>query len=329
LRCATNPQLVWGAGLRRCSRSDNGHVRAWGKVLVYLGVPLVGTAAGGYYRDRVLQPVPAAVACPGPIHDWRCTSYKLIVSKPSFVVGGALIGIWLAYALVRLYSKPGTRIFTWQEAVLVCPPLVGLTYWIISLHPGFTWIDWGTLRWDEVLLFLLAAVLARLAIGIASIAEVRGGLLLAFGLPLISTGVGYAAITVFRAPPVGHSCPPGAISACQYHPLIGQSWPWMILGLLVGLWLAYAVATDLVESSRPSQPWIELAVVLPVTLGVIYWALVVGPQQAGSGDVRPFLIAVGSAVVVRLFLAERTVQYAVSEVFTKVGMVSKVKATAS
>ena len=136
---------------------------------------------------------------------------------------GALIGTWLGYALVRLHSAPGRRSFTVREGLVVVPPVLGSTAWIIAVHPGVAW-DWGGgLGWDEVLLFLLAPVLVRCAIGVASIAQVRGGLVLAFGMPIICSGLGYAFVTIFRPPPVGHPCPSSAsASACVYHPLIGE-----------------------------------------------------------------------------------------------------------
>jgi hypothetical protein len=128
-----------------------------------------------------------------------------------------------------------------------------VTAWIIALHPGLTWFWGDSLGWWEVLLFLLAAVLVRFAIRIASVAQVRGGLILAFGVPIILATLGYASITLFQLPPVGHSCPSFApASACTYHPLIGESGPWVFLGLLAGIWLAYAFAVDV--SDRRGGP---------------------------------------------------------------------------
>jgi hypothetical protein len=301
---------------------ENDPVRTSGKVALFVSLIVLGGVAGYLYLVHALQPVPPAVACPGPVHDWRCRSYELIVSKPSLIIAGTLMGIWFAYAMVRLYAKPRRRSFTLREGLVVLPALVGVTAWIIALHPGFTWINWGVFRWDEVLLFFLAAVPVRLAIGIASIAGVRGSLILALSLPVICSGIGYAFITLLRSPPVGHSCPPGSsASACQYHPLIGQGVPWMILGLLIGLWLAYAVASDLAESRRRTLNRIEFAVVVPAVVAVTGWALIIGPQQAGRGDVGKFLLAVAVAATVRLLLAEKTVQAKVPKVLTKLGMV--------
>jgi hypothetical protein len=212
----------------------NGGMRMREKVLSFACLPLGGAAAGYIYLVRVLRPVSPAVACLMVQRDnWRCASYQIIVSKPFFLLAGALSGTWFAYALVRLYTAPGRQSFTWREGLAAAPPLLAITGWIVALHPGVTW-NWGDgLGWWQVLLFVLAAVLVRLAIGIASIANVRGGLILGFGMPIIFAGLGYASITLFELPPVGHSCPaPG--SACFYHPLIGTSGPWVLLGLLAG-----------------------------------------------------------------------------------------------
>ena len=308
----------------------DGVVRMPGKIRSFACLLPGGAAAGYAYLVWVLRPVRPAIACPpGQLHHWRCASYELIVSKPFFVIVGALIGTWFAYALVRLYAAPGQRSFTLREGLVAAPPVLGITGWIIALHPGTTW-DWGSgLGWDEVLLFLLAPVLVRLAIGVASIAEVRGGLILAFGMPIIFSGLGYAFITVFRPPPVGHSCPSFApASACVYHPLIGESGPWIILGLLAGMWLAYAVAADLAGSPRRGLIWIECAIVLPAITTVILWALVIGPEQAGGGYVSRFLLAVGLTALLRLLLAARTVKKQMSGMLTKLGMVSRTEAAA-
>jgi hypothetical protein len=144
----------------------------------------LGGAVGGYaYLVRVLRPVPPAIACPlGHVDDWRCASYQVIVSKPFFLLAGAAIGIWLAYALVRLSTAPG-RSFTWREGLVAAPPLLAITAWVIALHPGIIWFWGDSLGWWEVLFFFAGAVLARLAIAIASVAQARGGLVLAFGVP--------------------------------------------------------------------------------------------------------------------------------------------------
>lgn len=178
-----------------------------GKILSYACLLAGGAAAGYVYLLDVLRPVPPAIACSQiQLHGPRCISYQLIVSKPFFLIAGALIGIWSAHALVRLYTAPGQRSLTRREGLVVAPPLLGVTAWIIALHPGLTWAGWAGLGWDFVLLFLLAAVLVRLAIGIASFAEVRGGLILALGMPVMFAGLGYAFLTIVRQPPVGHSC---------------------------------------------------------------------------------------------------------------------------
>lgn len=219
-------------------------MRALQKALWFACLPLAGAAAGYACLVLALRPSPAAVACPlWQLHGPGCISYEIIASKPFFLMAGALIGTWLAYAVARLFTAPGKRSFTRREAVAVVPLLLALTAWIIALHPGLGWEGWGGwggLGWNEqVLLLLLAAVLARLAIGTASIANARGGLLLAFGTPVLFAALGYAVITIFQEPPIGHSCPAsisasGAVApnpACLYHPLIGEIGPWILLGL--------------------------------------------------------------------------------------------------
>lgn len=290
-----------------------------------------GAAAGYVYLVRVLRPVPPAIAClmlPGQLHHWRCASYEFIVSTPFFVTVGALTGTWFAYALVRLYSAPGRRSFTLREGLVVAPPVLGITAWIIALHPGTSW-HWGSLGWDGVLVFVLAAVLVRLAIGVASIAQARGGLLLAFGMPVVCSGLGYSFITTFQQPPAGHSCPALApASACFYHPLIGEGGPWIILGLLAGVWLAYAVAGGLARSPRRGLIWIECAIVPPAITAVIWWALVIGPDQAGGGYIGPFVLAVGLTALLRLLLAAPTVKKKMPGMLTMLGIVTRTDVTA-
>jgi hypothetical protein len=267
-----------------------------------------------------------AIGCPPQeLHHWRCSSYGLIESKPFMVIIGALVGMWLAYALVRLYSAGHLPNFTIAEVLVATPLVLGITGWIAAIYPNTAW-PWGNLRW--VLLFVLAAVLARLAVGVASIARVRGGLMLAFGLPVLCAGLGYGFITVFRPPAVGHSCPPGATSACVYHPLIGESGPWIVLGVLAGTWLAYAVAVDLAGPLRLARIWMECAAVLPVMTAVIGWALVVGPQQGGDGYVSRFILAVVLTAMLRLMLAAPTVRRHMPGLLTTIGMVNTTGATA-
>jgi hypothetical protein len=205
---------------------------------------------------------------------------------------------------VRLLADRGQRHFTRLEGLGAIPVVLGLAAWIIALHPGVEW-NWNNgLGWDKVGCYFLVAALARLAIGIASLAGPPAGLVLAFGLPVAFAGLGYAYIANFRQPPAGHSCPPEApASACVYQPLMGEIGPWIVLGTLAGLWLAYAVATGLSGSSRRGLLGLECAVATAAMTIAIVWALVVGPDQAGQGYVDPFIVAVALAALLRLVIA--------------------------
>jgi hypothetical protein len=299
-------------------------VPKWGKLMLFVALPVGGAIAAYQYLVHVLQPVPSATACLLPINGWQCRSYEAIVSAPSFIVFGALFGAWFAYGLIRLYAQPRCRSFTWLEGFIVAPVVIGLTAWIVALHPGFTWIDWGTLSWDEVLLLIGAAVAIRVAIAIASLANARGGLVLALGLPIVCAFLGRTFIDAFRAPPVGHSCIRSGAD-CVFHPLIGQTSPWMILGVLVGLWLAFGLALDIARSPRPGLFLLEAAVVVPAGVALIYWARVVGPDQAGSGDVGKFILAVVVAALVRLLLALGPTKRLISSVTTRAGVTTRTK----
>jgi hypothetical protein len=90
-----------------------------------------------------------------------------------------------------------------------------------------------------------------------------------------------------------------------------------VLGLLVSLWLTYAVSAGLAGSPRPDLVWAEGAVVLPVLTAVILWALLVGPDQAGGGYIGPFVLAVGLTALLRLLLAARVVRKEMPGMLTK------------
>jgi len=260
---------------------------------------------------------------------WRCTSYQVIVSKAFFLLAGGLIGVWIAHALTRLYAAPGRRNYTWSEGLTAAPPLLAITAWVIALHPGVRW-SWGDgLGWWQVLFFFLVAVFVRFAIGIASTANVRRALLLSLGLPTIFACMGYVSIALFRLPPVGHGCPSVAPpSACTFHPLMGPSGPWVLLGLLAGLWLAYAVAIELAGTSW-SMALTEWAIALPITFAAIWWALVIGPDQAGGGYVGRFVSAVCLTALIRLVLRATTIKKSVSDLLARFGIVSRMAAAPS
>ena len=235
-------------------------------------MPSVAAARPGLYllRDRRIEAVLPRSRCPDRNLVFLCA-------------GEALRGSGTA----KLYPPRGPR----GRAASACRHCLD--------HCVAPWLDLGRMgrigrprgRMSRSLLFLLAAVLVRLAIGIASFANVRGGLLLGFGMPVIFAGLGYSLIAIFQQPPIDHSCPPGSI-ACSYHPLIGEIGPWISLGLLAGIWLAYATAADLAGSPRRGLNWVECATVLPVMTTVILWALLLSrPTRRRlcrpSGPIRP------------------------------------------
>jgi uncharacterized membrane protein len=305
-------------------------VRTREKALSYACLMLGGAAAGYIWLVRVLRPVRPAIGCPpGELHDWRCASYRIVISEPFFLLAGALIGAWFAYAVVRLYADPKRRSFTYREGLVAALLLLSTLAWVIALEPGMPWAGWSSLGWGEVLLFLLVAVLIRLAIGIASIVKVkvRHALVLALGLPVAFASLGFAFITIVRLPPVGHSCPPLAPAyACTFQPLIGESGPWVYLGLLAGMWLSYAVAIGLTRSPRQGMDRVEYAVALPAVIAVIGWALVIGPQQAGGGYAALFVLAVCLTALLRLLLGTRTVKKQISGMLAKLGTAKKTTA---
>lgn len=109
------------------------------KVLSFVFLSVGGAAVGYFYLVRVLQPVPPGVSCPsGQFGELRCASDQVVVSKPFFLLAGALIGAWFAYALVRFYTASG-RSFTRREALVAGPPLLAVTAWGIALRPGMNW----------------------------------------------------------------------------------------------------------------------------------------------------------------------------------------------
>jgi hypothetical protein len=298
-------------------RVDNGAVRRTNRLLWVAGLAAAGAGGGYAYLVRVLQPVPPTAACPRWEFSYqRCLSYDLIVSKPFFLIAGALIGVWLGYAAVRLHTVSAGRSFTLGEALVVGPPLLAICAWIISvrpawvvaLHPGTAWIGSGPGP-GEILIFFGLAILARLMIGIASVAKVRGSLILACGLPIVFAGLGYAFIVILRQPPVWHECPamphesPQAVAAaCTYHPVIGEIWPWIFLGLLAGTWLAFAIALDVASPLPRTMKLIEVALAVPAIAVAIWWALAIGPQQGGGGYVGLFVLLVALTALLRLLV---------------------------
>ena len=58
-------------------------------------------------------------------------------------------------------------------------------------------------------------------------------------------------------------------------------------------------------------------------IAAIWWALVIGPEQAGGGYVGRFVLAVCLTALLRLLLSARTVKNAISGVLARFGMVSR------
>jgi hypothetical protein len=69
--------------------------------------------------------------------------------------------------------------------------------------------------------------------------------------------------------------------------------------------------------------------VLPIISAVIWWALVIGPDQAGGGYVGRFVLAVSLTALLRLLLGARSVRNAVSGVLARLGMVKRMAAAPS
>ena len=61
-------------------------------------------------------------------------------------------------------------------------------------------------------------------------------------------------------------------------------------------------------------------------IAVIWWALVIGPQQAGGGYAVLFVLAICLAALLRLLLGTRTVKDQISGMLTKLGMARKTAA---
>jgi hypothetical protein len=188
-------------GSDRSERLHNGGMSRPEKALSITVAALAGAAVGYLYLLHILRPAPAGIACPpGSPHDLRCVSYQIIVSPPFFLVAGALVGTWLAYALVRLFAARGQRNFSRLDGMVAVPVLLGLAAWIVALHPGVEW-NWNNgLGWEKVAFFFAVAALARLAVGIASTAGPPGGLILAFAMP-----TAFAGLRRWRSRSCGHS----------------------------------------------------------------------------------------------------------------------------
>jgi hypothetical protein len=218
-----------------------------------------------------------------------------MLSRPVWLVGGLLIGVWLAYALVRLAGKP--RNLTKTEAAVAVTVLVGLVAFLAEIHPDLQGLVLGLLRFDEVLFFLIAAVMVRVAVIVASITNARGRLLLCFGLPVGCAGLGDLYGTVASGP-----------GSPNQYVLAAQSGTWLLLGALIGLWFAYAVARVLADPSQLSISPSEVAVVTLVFLVIVFWALFGSQAFNGQwtegepdfqGAVFPLFVVIGATWAVR------------------------------
>jgi hypothetical protein len=69
--------------------------------------------------------------------------------------------------------------------------------------------------------------------------------------------------------------------------------------------------------------------VLPIMIAMIWWALVIGADQAGGGYVGRFVFAVCLTALLRLLLGARGVKEAVPGVLAKLGMVRRMAAAPS
>jgi hypothetical protein len=93
--------------------------------------------------------------------------------------------------------------------------------------------------------------------------------------------------------------------------------------VLAGTWLAVAIAAGLTASPSRALKRAEIATAAPVLTAVIWWALVVGPQQAGGGYVGLFIACVAFSVLLRLLLGTSSARQATSAVLARIGMVTR------
>jgi hypothetical protein len=181
------------------------------------------------------------------------------------VAAGLLVGVWIAYGLVRL-DKP--RNLSAGEAMIVVPILAGLTVWLMAMHAALQ--DWvlTELRFAEWVCFVLAALLVRVAIVIASFTKARGRLVVSFGLLAVCAGLGYL---LARSP--SHL---GTIETSRI--LAADRATWLLFGALVGLGLALARAR---HSDRSRIGRLEVVVVAPILAVTLLWAGYSGAQANG------------------------------------------------
>lgn len=131
--------------------------------------------------------------------------------------------------------------------------------------------DWvlTELRFDEWVCFVLAALLLRVAIVIASITKARGRLVVSFGLLAVCAGLGY----LFAWSP-SHLA---GIEASRV--LAADRATWLLFGALVGL--GFALARALGHAARSRIGRLEVVVVAPILAITILWAAYSGAQANG------------------------------------------------